>query len=34
MIFDLIEWDDANMEHATAHGVSVDEIEQVITNAA
>lgn len=27
---DAIEWDDANLEHATRHGVSADEIEQVL----
>src|SRR5215475_13836662 len=30
---EIIEWDDANVEHATRHGVSVQEIEQVIVNA-
>lgn len=29
---DDIEWDDANREHATRHGVSVDEITQVLRN--
>lgn len=33
MIFDHIDWDDANIVHATRHGISVDEIEQVIANA-
>lgn len=27
-----IEWDDGNLEHATAHGVSADEIDQVLAN--
>ncbi len=27
-----IEWDEANREHATRHGISVDEIIQVATN--
>lgn len=26
------EWDDRNLMHATAHGVSADEIDQVIAN--
>jgi len=30
---EFIEWDDANVEHATRHGVSVQEIEQVIVSA-
>jgi len=29
---EAIEWDDRNTAHATAHGVSVEEIEQVIVN--
>lgn len=29
---DDIEWDDANCEHATRHGVSVDEITQALRN--
>lgn len=33
MLYDHIEWDDANIEHATRHGVSMTEIEQVIDNA-
>jgi hypothetical protein len=27
---EAIEWDDANLEHATRHGVSSSEIEQVL----
>jgi hypothetical protein len=27
---ETIEWDDANIEHATRHGVSASEIEQVL----
>lgn len=27
-----IQWDDANLLHATRHGVSADEINQVIAN--
>ena len=30
---DDIEWDDANREHATGHGVTVDEINQALLNA-
>ncbi|XVV09619.1 hypothetical protein ACQP2X_32845 [Actinoplanes sp. CA-131856] len=26
-----IEWDEQNLEHATRHGVSADEIDQVLT---
>jgi len=26
------EWDDANLAHATTHGVTADEIDQVIAN--
>jgi uncharacterized DUF497 family protein len=29
---DDIEWDDANREHATRHGVTVDEINQTLLN--
>jgi hypothetical protein len=29
---DDIEWDDANREHATRHGISVDEITQALLN--
>ncbi len=29
---DDIEWDDSNSEHATRHGVTVDEITQVLLN--
>jgi hypothetical protein len=29
---DAVEWDDVNTVHATAHGVSAEEIEQVIAN--
>ena len=29
---EAIEWDEGNMAHATAHGVTVGEIEQVIAN--
>jgi hypothetical protein len=28
------EWDDGNLQHATAHGVSADEIDEVIANGA
>lgn len=28
-----IEWDDANREHATRHGVTVEEITQALLNA-
>lgn len=34
MLFDHIDWDDNNILHATRHGVSIDEIEQAIANAA
>lgn len=27
-----IQWDDYNREHATGHGISTDEIDQVIIN--
>lgn len=33
VLFDHIEWDDANIPHATRHGVSADEIEQALVNA-
>lgn len=33
MDFDAVEWDDANLDHATRHGVSAVEVEQVIQNA-
>lgn len=33
MDFDRIEWDDSNLEHATKHGVSAEQIEQAISNA-
>jgi hypothetical protein len=29
---ELIEWDDGNLTHATAHGVTDEEINQVIAN--
>jgi hypothetical protein len=32
VIFDRIEWDDDNLDHATRRA-SVEEIEQVLTNA-
>lgn len=32
MRIEIIEWDDANLEHATRHGVSAEEIEQALTN--
>ncbi|WP_258347429.1 DUF4258 domain-containing protein [Saccharopolyspora gregorii] len=32
MRIESIEWDDANLEHATRHGVSADEIDQAISN--
>lgn len=32
MIFDRIEWDDDNLDHATRRA-SVEEIEQALTNA-
>lgn len=31
MQIESIEWDDANLEHATRHGVSADEIDQAIS---
>ena len=34
MPIDFTEWDDDNVEHATRHGVSVDEINQAIANCA
>jgi len=33
MDLDAVEWDDANLDHATRHGVSAREIEQGIKNA-
>ena len=33
MDFDAVEWDDANLDHVTRHGVSAVEVEQVIQNA-
>ncbi len=33
MIFDHIEWDEGNLEHATRHGLSEADIEQAIWNA-
>jgi uncharacterized DUF497 family protein len=30
---EVIEWDDDNLEHATRHGVSLNEMEQAIANA-
>lgn len=33
MIFDRIEWDDDNLDHATRRA-SVEEIEQALTNAS
>ena len=33
MLVEWIEWDEVNVLHATAHGVSVSEIEQAIRNA-
>lgn len=32
MIFDRIEWDEYNLDHATRHGVTATEIEQAIWN--
>lgn len=29
---EVIEWDDGNLVHATAHGITVEEVTQVITN--
>lgn len=31
---EAIDWDEGNEEHTTAHGVTVEEIEQVIANRA
>jgi len=31
---EFTEWDDGDVEHATRHGVSVDEINQAIVNCA
>ncbi len=33
MRFEQVDWDEANLEHATRHGVSATEIEQAIGNA-
>ncbi len=33
MRIESIDWDDANLEHATRHGVSAYEIDQAINNA-
>lgn len=33
MLFERIDWDDANLYHATRHGVTAEEIEQAIANA-
>lgn len=29
---ETVEWDDENLAHATAHGISMEEITQVIAN--
>jgi hypothetical protein len=31
--FDFIEWDDTNIDHIAEHGLSMDEVEDVIRNA-
>ncbi|MDQ4037179.1 MAG: hypothetical protein M3313_02205 [Actinomycetota bacterium] len=31
--FDAVEWDEGNLDHATKHGASAEEIEQAISNA-
>ena len=33
MDFDAVEWDEGNLDHATSHGVSAEEIEQALSNA-
>ncbi len=33
MDFDSVDWDDGNLDHATSHGVSAEEIERAISNA-
>ncbi len=33
MDFDAVEWDEGNLDHATRHGASAEEIEQAISNA-
>ncbi len=30
--FDAVQWDGGNLDHATEHGVSAEEIEQAISN--
>lgn len=33
VLFDHIEWDEANIAHATRHGVATWEVEEAIVNA-